>query len=127
MVLVSATPYFPAQARAAVAQLSVDAFSDADWAAQRQRHTRGDDQIRLLFDQMRGLKDSYERHGVHAPLLATIAARTLIVHGAPTRWIGRRRTDVNRARFARRSAHALAPLKNGAPIVVRRIDLSIPS
>ena len=33
MVLVSATPYFPAQARAAMAQLSVDCFSDADWAA----------------------------------------------------------------------------------------------
>ena len=32
MVLVSATPYFPAPARAAMAQLSVDAFSDADWA-----------------------------------------------------------------------------------------------
>ena len=66
MVLVSATPYFPAQARAAMAQLSVDAFSDADWAAQRQRHVHGDDQIRMLFDQMRGLKDQPRRHGVHA-------------------------------------------------------------
>jgi len=46
MVLVSATPYFPAQARAAMAQLSVDAFSDVDWDTQRQRHTHGDDQIR---------------------------------------------------------------------------------
>jgi len=31
MVLVSATPYFPPQARAAMAQLTVDSFSDADW------------------------------------------------------------------------------------------------
>ena len=30
MALVSATPYFPAQARAAMERLSVDAFSDAD-------------------------------------------------------------------------------------------------
>ena len=60
MVLVSATPYFPAQARAAMAQLSVDAFSDADWATQRQRHTHGDDQIRMLIEQMRSLKDSYD-------------------------------------------------------------------
>jgi len=81
MVLVSATPYFPAQARAAMAQLSVDAFSDADWAAQRQRHVRGDDQIRLLFDQMRGLKDSYDDMAFTPPLLGTIAARTLVVHG----------------------------------------------
>ena len=69
MVLVSATPYFPAQARAAMAQLSVDAFSDADWAAQRQRHVHGDDQIRMLFDQMRGLKDSYDDMAFTPPLL----------------------------------------------------------
>jgi pimeloyl-ACP methyl ester carboxylesterase len=81
MVLVSATPYFPAQARAAMAELSIDAFSDADWAAQRQRHVHGDDQIRLLFDQMRGLKDSYDDMAFTPPKLATIAARTLIVHG----------------------------------------------
>ena len=81
MVLVSATPYFPAPARAAMAQLSVDNFSDADWAAQRTRHAQGDDQIRMLFDQMRALKDSYDDMAFTPPLLATIAARTLIVHG----------------------------------------------
>jgi pimeloyl-ACP methyl ester carboxylesterase len=81
MVLVSATPYFPAQARTAMAQLSADAFSDAEWAIQRQRHVHGDDQIRMLFDQMRGLKDSYDDMAFTPPLLATITARTLIVHG----------------------------------------------
>jgi pimeloyl-ACP methyl ester carboxylesterase len=81
MVLVSATPYFPAQARAAMAQLSVDGFSDADWATQRQRHVHGDDQIRMLFDQMRGLKDHHDDMAFTPPLLATIKARTLIVHG----------------------------------------------
>ena len=81
MVLVSATPYFPAQARAAMAQLSVDAFSDAEWTMQRQRHVHGDDQIRMLFEQMRGLKDSYDDMAFTLPLLGTIAARTLIVHG----------------------------------------------
>ena len=81
MVLVSATPYFPAPARAAMAQLSADAFSDAEWAAQRQRHVHGDDQIRMLFEQMRGLKDSYDDMAFTPPLLATITARTLIVHG----------------------------------------------
>jgi pimeloyl-ACP methyl ester carboxylesterase len=81
MVLVSATPYFPAPARAAMAQLSADSFSDAEWTAQRQRHLHGDDQIRMLFDQMRGLKDSYDDMAFTPPLLATITARTLIVHG----------------------------------------------
>ena len=80
MVLVSATPYFPAQARAAIEQLSVDAFSDAESATQRQRHTHGDDQIPMLIEQMRGLKDSYDDIAFTPPLLATIAARTLIVH-----------------------------------------------
>jgi pimeloyl-ACP methyl ester carboxylesterase len=81
MVLVSATPYFPEQARAAMAKLSVDGFSDDEWAAQRRRHVHGDDQIRMLFDQMRGLKDSYDDMAFTPPLLATIAARTLVVHG----------------------------------------------
>jgi len=81
MVLVSATPYFPAPARAAMAQLTVDAFSDAEWAAQRQRHVHGDDQIRLLFEQMRNLKDSYDDMAFTPPQLTTITARTLIVHG----------------------------------------------
>ncbi len=81
MVLVSATPYFPPQARAAMAQLTVDSFSDAEWTHQRQRHVHGDDQIRMLYDQMRGLKDSHDDMAFTPPLLATIAARTLIVHG----------------------------------------------
>jgi pimeloyl-ACP methyl ester carboxylesterase len=81
MVLVSATPYFPAQARAAMAQLSVDAFSDADWTMHRQRHVHGDDQIRTLFAQMRALKDDYTDMAFTPPRLAAITARTLIVHG----------------------------------------------
>jgi pimeloyl-ACP methyl ester carboxylesterase len=81
MVLVSATPYFPAPARAAMAQLSVDHFSDAEWSALRARHVHGDDQIRMLFEQMRGLKDSHDDMAFTPPLLATITARTLIVHG----------------------------------------------
>jgi pimeloyl-ACP methyl ester carboxylesterase len=81
MVLVSATPYFPTAARAAMAQISTDNFSDAEWDALRARHIHGDDQIRMLFDQMRGLKDSHDDMAFTPPLLGTITARTLIVHG----------------------------------------------
>ena len=81
MVLVSATPYFPAPARLAMAQLSVDTLSDAEWTTLRQRHVHGDEQIRMLYAQMRGLKDSTDDMAFTPPLLATIAARTLIVHG----------------------------------------------
>jgi pimeloyl-ACP methyl ester carboxylesterase len=81
MVLVSATPRFPDQARVAMAQLTVDTFSDADWAMHRQRHVHGDDQIRLLFAQMRGLKDDDTDMAFTPARLAAITARTLIVHG----------------------------------------------
>ena len=64
-----------------MAHLSVDAFSEAEWAMQRQRHVQGDDQIRMLYEQMRGLKDSHDDMAFTPPLLATITARTLVVHG----------------------------------------------
>jgi pimeloyl-ACP methyl ester carboxylesterase len=35
----------------------------------------------MLFEQMRGLKDSYDDMAFTPPLLSTITARTLIVHG----------------------------------------------
>jgi pimeloyl-ACP methyl ester carboxylesterase len=81
MVLVSATPRFPDQARAAMAQISVDTFSDADWASHRLRHVHGDDQIRSLFNQMRALKDDRSDMAFTQATLAPITARTLIVHG----------------------------------------------
>ena len=81
MVMVSATPYLPAQARVAMSQLTVDAFAEADWAFHRKRHVHGDDQIRMLYEQMRGLKDGYDDMAFTPPLLGTILARTLIVHG----------------------------------------------
>jgi pimeloyl-ACP methyl ester carboxylesterase len=81
MVLVSATPRFPEQARAAMAQLSTDAFTETDWHAHRQRHVHGDDQIRTLFAQMRALKDDRDDMAFTAATLAPITARTLIVHG----------------------------------------------
>jgi pimeloyl-ACP methyl ester carboxylesterase len=81
MVLVSATPRFPDQARAAMAQLAVDAFTEAQWAAHRLRHVHGDDQIRLLFEQMRRLGDDHDDMAFTAATLADITARTLIVHG----------------------------------------------
>ena len=81
MILVSATPRFPPEARAAMAQLTVDAFTDAQWASLRTRHVHGDDQIRMLFEQMRALKDDYDDMAFTPASLGTITARTLIVHG----------------------------------------------
>lgn len=81
MVLVSATPYFPAPARAAMSQLTPETRSEAEWQQMRQWHRHGDEQIRKIWTQMNALKDSYEDLSFTPPHLATIAARTLIVHG----------------------------------------------
>jgi pimeloyl-ACP methyl ester carboxylesterase len=80
-VLVSATPYFPPQARAAMAQISVEDHSEEEWQLMRNRHKHGDDQIRALWEQGHAMKDSYDDMNFTPPYLATITARTLIVHG----------------------------------------------
>lgn len=81
MVLVSAAPRFPPEARAAMARLTTDVFTEAQWASLRTRHVHGDDQIRRLWDQMRALKDDHDDMAFTAATLGAIAARTLIVHG----------------------------------------------
>jgi len=81
MVLVSATPYFPEQARALMRQLTPETRSEAEWQQMRQWHKQGDEQIRQLWRQMNALKDSYDDMNFTPPLLSTITARTLLVHG----------------------------------------------
>ncbi|HYY14471.1 MAG TPA: alpha/beta hydrolase [Chthoniobacterales bacterium] len=81
MVLVSATPYFPEQARAIMRQVSPDNRTDAEWEQMRQWHKHGDSQIRALWRMSNALNDSYDDMNFTPPLLSTITARTLIVHG----------------------------------------------
>jgi len=81
MVLVSATPYFPEQARIAMAGLTPETRSDAEWTQMRSWHVHGDEQILAIWRSMRQLKDSYTDMAFTPPLLSTITARTLIVHG----------------------------------------------
>jgi pimeloyl-ACP methyl ester carboxylesterase len=81
MVLVSATPYFPEQARALMSQLSSQEHSEAEWQQMRQWHKHGDEQIKKLWKLMSALKDSYDDMNFTPPYLSTIQARTLIVHG----------------------------------------------
>jgi pimeloyl-ACP methyl ester carboxylesterase len=81
MVLVSATPYFPEQARAIMRQVTEENHSEAEWAQMRQWHTQGDEQIRKIWRQAHGFADSYDDMNFTPPYLSTITARTLIVHG----------------------------------------------
>jgi pimeloyl-ACP methyl ester carboxylesterase len=81
MVLVSAAPYFPEQARSIMRQMSPDNRTNAEWQQMRQWHKHGDEQIRAIWRQANGFKDSYDDMNFTPPYLSTITARTLIVHG----------------------------------------------
>ena len=81
IVLVSAAPYFPEQARALMGQITPDNRSAEEWQLMRQWHIYGDAQIRALWMQGHAFKDSYDDMNFTPPYLSTITARTLIVHG----------------------------------------------
>ena len=81
MILVSATPYFPEQARSIMRQTSPDNRSDAEWQQMRAWHKHGDEQIREIWRQANAFADSYDDMNFTPPYLSTITARTLIVHG----------------------------------------------
>src|SRR5437588_3899041 len=68
MVLVSATPYFPEQARALMRRLTPESRSEAEWQQMRQWHKHGDEQIRQIWRQMNDLKDSYDDMNFTPPL-----------------------------------------------------------
>jgi pimeloyl-ACP methyl ester carboxylesterase len=84
MVLVSATPRFPDPLREAAARFTREALAQlpaAERDALRARHVHGDEQIARLYDMTRSFATSYDDMAFTATRLATISARTLIVHG----------------------------------------------
>lgn len=80
MVLVSATPYFPAQARAIMRRYA-DTLPEEQREYLRRRHPGGDEQIGALLDSAAAFAGSHDDLCFTPPLLATIQARTLIVQG----------------------------------------------
>lgn len=81
MVLVSATSYYPEQARTLMRLFTVDNLTAEEWHVLRQRHQKGDEQIRALYMQGQTFKDHYDDMNFTPSYLSTIAARTLIVYG----------------------------------------------
>lgn len=82
MVVASATSYFPPEAREAMRKYGDPATMEP---AVRKRRAlcakRGDPQIDELQRYFGAFKDSYDDMNFTPPLLGTIQARTLIVHG----------------------------------------------
>jgi len=82
IVIVSATPYFPEQARKVMAALPAPENQPAsEWERMRRSHPHGDQQIRALWQWGHSLKDSYDDMNFTPADLAKIRARTLIVQG----------------------------------------------
>jgi pimeloyl-ACP methyl ester carboxylesterase len=79
MVLIGATTYFPEPARNIMRAVGKErpAAGDRDTRCA----TRGATQIRELQDQFIAFQHSYDDMNFTPPLLGTITARTLIVHG----------------------------------------------
>ncbi len=82
MVVVSATMYFPEQARDIMRQVPpADKQPPQEWETMRRRHKHGDEQIVALWDWGRGMKDSYDDMNFTPPVLSRITASALIVYG----------------------------------------------
>jgi pimeloyl-ACP methyl ester carboxylesterase len=82
MVVVSATMYFPTQARKIMrCVLTAETQPPQEWESMRQRHKLGDQQIVALWDWARGMEHSYDDMNFTPPALSRISARTLIVYG----------------------------------------------
>jgi len=80
MVLVSATPYFPAQARVIMRQYA-DTLPESQWEVLRLIHPGGDPQIKALLASTQAFADSNDDMNFTPAKLSTIQARTLIVQG----------------------------------------------
>jgi pimeloyl-ACP methyl ester carboxylesterase len=81
MVVIGVGTYIPAECRATLGSVTTEGLSDAAWGRLRARHTFGDDQIRALYSWVASLAESYNDMTFEPPLLATITAPTLVVHG----------------------------------------------
>jgi pimeloyl-ACP methyl ester carboxylesterase len=81
LVLVAPWMRFTDAARAVIRSLEVKAPTAQDWSAMRERHTRGDDQIRALWRYACALGDDPEDTSFDAKKLETVRARTLLVNG----------------------------------------------
>jgi pimeloyl-ACP methyl ester carboxylesterase len=81
LVLIGATSYFPEQARVVFRRVSPDSISPQERQNYAACAVHDDAQIRALKTQFGRFQDSYDDMNFTPPLLGTIKARTLIVHG----------------------------------------------
>ncbi len=81
IAVIGATTHFPEQARAMMRGAAADTLPPEVMEMFGQCASRGDTQVRELMTQFSGFQHSHEDMNLTPPYLATIKARTLIVHG----------------------------------------------
>ena len=81
MVLIGATTYFPEQARVIMRRSSIDSLTQKQLESRGRNHSGGVEQARELMKQFNNFQCSFDDMNFTAPLLSTIRARTLIIHG----------------------------------------------
>jgi pimeloyl-ACP methyl ester carboxylesterase len=78
LALLSATSYFPESCRAIQRQVKEDPVRMEQL---RRVHQQGDDQVRALIRNFQEMANSYDDMNFTPPLLGTITARTIVIHG----------------------------------------------
>ena len=86
MVLVGGSDQFTPEIRAILRDPACEHLSPADWQRMRGLHKHGDAQIVALQHEFCGFKYSYDDMNFTPPLLSSITAHTLIVHGDHDRY-----------------------------------------
>jgi pimeloyl-ACP methyl ester carboxylesterase len=81
MVIISAPPRFPEQARAVQRAMSPAMLGEAEMQRMRQRHVHGEAQIAQLIAMVHGFADDEHDVNFTRGQLSTIAAETLVVFG----------------------------------------------
>jgi pimeloyl-ACP methyl ester carboxylesterase len=81
MVVIGVGTYLPVSCREILARTGPDTMSAAGWERYRMLHKYGDEQIRALLAWVASLAESYNDMTFTPAFLATISARTLVVHG----------------------------------------------
>lgn len=81
MAIVSATPYYPKEAREFMRQFKIEERSAEEWQAMRKIHFHGDEQIKMLWQQAHDFGDSYDDMNLTPSDLEKIKTKTLIVQG----------------------------------------------
>jgi pimeloyl-ACP methyl ester carboxylesterase len=80
LVIISGTTYFPKPCREIMNMLTPDNISENEWKYYRSIGC-SDEQTRMLRQQFHDMKDAYDDMNFTPPLLSTIQAKTLIIHG----------------------------------------------